>query len=319
MDSLAQYSSSEESLDTENTSERTDTSPAPHIEFPVPDFTPFSENYAMNRHKLVSSFISIPWITLAASTSKINAFVEATRSAVLLTMPSLRNRYNFFPQLASRTEVYGKFGFTNVRSVNDLHVSLFPNVSFPGHKAQQFESNLRKALALVVAPQELIIEKPPLPLDIMIGKDEPKQFIAFDFAPKLCVFTSSLTGALFIGVSLTPDDSGSLAQTKFLRGLSSVVRQQADVIGGNYKWSTMVSRPNELLDDGLPQINFHVTLMVGETPNNKRISTEEFYKLKDLLELLEVSRLLGGLRMEARDLVVRGTSGPPSVVSLVPS
>lgn len=271
----------------------------------------------MNRHKLVSSFISIPWKTLAASTKKINAFVEATRSAVLLTMPNLGDRYTFFPQLASRTQVYGKFGFTNVRSVNDLHVSLFPNVSFPGHKSQQFDSNLRKALTLVPVPQELIIEKPPLPLDIMIGKEQPEQCIAFELEPKLCVFTSSLTGALFIGVSLSPDDSTSVTQTKFLRGLSAVVQQQADVVGGNYKWSSMVSRPNEVLDDGLPRINYHVTLMVGETSNNKKISTDEFYKLKNLLELLEVSRLLGDLRMEARDLVIRRTSGAASVVSLV--
>lgn len=293
MDSLAGYSSSE---DDEN-------SPNPQL----PSFTPYLENYAMKQRNLQTCFVYLPWKALPAVTLKLQKCAKTVLSQLQREHPALVSRFQWTFAGANAPTVYGRTGYSNVMSLQQLHVSLFPNLSAEGHRFDQLLRNVPRALKAVEAPTSLVKQLPLSNVDRMT-QTKPKKVVALNIKLKLRCMSSSRSGSFFFTVEVAPD----LADHQYLIDLSRMCNEQADLLDCEYIWATMLR--SETIDD----FKYHATLLVGELKSNQpKLSTEEYVTINNIAQNADTETTLELMTIDVDALAI-STQGKVREFPLVP-
>lgn len=334
MDSLAKYSSSDESSEE---SERlavpkphlstkiqlnqvpTSSSPIPAID-QVGSLIPYLANYNMNKKSLLSGFVLLPWKPKVADINRLQSSTQRAINAISEKCPELKTRYDWHFTGANKPVVFGRYGYTNVGAVNSLHISLFPNFYGEKHRFTQLQSNMKRAVRNIALPGGLIKEQESSAIDKMLLLASTKKCISLRANPSLRCYMSSKSGTVFVALDIydKANGKGLLPEYQFLRQMTQFVEEQVGVLDCKYDWRTMVTTPSRKLDDGLPVIKYHVTLLIGEIQfYDRRLKPKEFQRLKEVVQLCNVSDVLGDITVDIECLRVRNIAGQSIDINLI--
>lgn len=332
MDSLADYSSSDESLDEPQKESVVTLRNSEKIEFhsedgpkalaldQVESLIPYLNNYNMNKKNLLSGFVLLPWKPQLAVTNRLQKTSQRAVDAISNKFPELKPRYDWHFTGANKPVVFGRYGYSNVSAVNSLHVSLFPNFYGEKHRFTQLKANIKRALKSFSLPNGLVKEQESSAIDKMLLLSNVKKFVSLRINPTLRCYMSSKSGTVFVALDIydKPDDEGMLPEYRYLRQMTRLVEDQVSILDCKYDWKTMVTNPQKKLDDGLPVIRYHVTVLIGEIQFfDRRLKTKEFHKLRDVVQLCDVSEALKDLTVDVDCLRVRNIAGQSIDINLV--
>ena len=80
----------------------------------------------------------------------------------------------------------------------------------------------------------------------------------------------------------------------------------------------MVTNPSKKLDDGLPVIKYHVTLLIGEIQIfDRRLKSGEFRKLRDVVQNCNVLEDLKDITVDVDTLQIRNIAGLTANIDLI--
>lgn len=292
-------------------------SPTSHLH----SLVPFLANYSMNRKNLLSGFLLLPWKPLPATMSRLQVCSQKAASAIKSKFPELNSRYDWHFAGANRPVVFGRFGYTNVGAINSLHVSLLPNFYTEKHRFSQIRANLKRAVSLISPPGELLQEQEASAIDKMLLKHPKKKFISLKIKPNLRCYMSSKSGTVFVALDINDEPSlgdHMLAEYRFLRTMTGLAEEQLELLNCEYDWKTMVTNPSKKLDDGLPVIRYHVTLLIGEIQIfDRRLKSGEFRKLRDVVQNCNVLDDLKDMTVDVDTLQLRNIAGMTANIDLI--
>lgn len=327
MDSLAHYSSSDESLEDPEQKPFQNKSEDDLLSLPraaaidqVENLIPYLDNYNMNKRNLLSGFVLLPWKPQVAQINRLQQVTQQAVKAISNKFPDLKTRYDWHFTGANKPVVFGRYGYTNVSAVNSLHVSLFPNFYGERHRFTQLKANIKRAVKNLPLPNGLVKEQESSAIDKMLLVNKTKKIISLRANPSLRCYMSSKSGTVFVALDIydKAEGKGMLPEYKFLRHMTRLVEDQVSVLDCKYDWKTMVTNPSKKLEDGMPVIKYHVTILIGEIQFfDRRLNSKEFHSLRDVVQLCEVSDALGDLTVDIESVRVRNIAGQSMDISLV--
>lgn len=338
MDSLADYSSSDESLggneipsvaefnelkeqQSPHTSEKLLLSQSRAAALDqVESLIPYLDNYNMNKKNLLSGFVLLPWKPQLGLINRLQSSTQRAVNAISDKFPELKPRYDWHFTGANKPVLFGRYGYTNVGAVNSLHVSLFPNFFGEKHRFTQLKANMKRAVKILSLPDGLVKEQESSTIDKMLLLTKVKKLISLRTNPVLRCYMSSKSGTVFVALDIYDKAEGKemLPEYKFLRQVTRLVEDQVSVLDCKYDWKTMVTNPLKKLDDGLPVIKYHVTILIGEIQFfDRRLKLKEFHELREVIQLCDVSDALNNITVDIECLRVRNIAGQSIDINLI--
>lgn len=325
MDFLAAYSSSDE----ESSPALESHNPKASLSLPIPQ-TPSSlaslvlylENYSMNRKKLLSGFILLQWLPEAQVALSLQKCCENVVENIQSKMPHVKPRYTWHYTGANKPLVFGRYGYTNVRAVNSLHVSLFPNFLADPHRFTQLHANLLRSVKGCPPPEELIKEKKASVLDKMLLEKGQKKYVSLKVNPNLRCYMSSKSATIFVALDINevvkPGEQ-FLPEYLYLRSLSKMIEDQAKIFECKYDWKTTTQSADKL-EDGLPLIRYHVTVLLGEVHFFKhKMNSKHFRQLKNIVQTTDMTEYLDDISVDVETMRLRNVAGLSFDIKLVNS
>lgn len=328
MDSLAAYATSDEESDSasesapESGQSELSVSPSPQLLPPeLPDLVLYLENYSMNRKKLLSGFLLLPWLPDPQVVSSLQKTCDHVVKSINTQMPHVHPRYSWHYTGANKPVVFGRYGYTNVGAVNSLHVSLFPNFFAEPVRFGQLHETLLRSIKSCAPPPEMIVEKHATTLDKML-KTKQKTFISLKTNTHLRCYMSTKSGSIFVALDIndTPQQGDRfLPEYQYLRSLSKMIEEQVQAFDASYDWKGVV-RSTERLEDGLPLFRYHVTILLGEVHMYKhRMNSKHFRQLRQIVEGIDVAKQVGNITVDVDKMKLRNIAGRSFDIDLVHS
>lgn len=324
MDSLAAYSSNDDESDSTPDHDQSESSISPAYQFPLPELPElvlYLENYAMNRKKLLSGFLLLPWLPDAHMVSSLQKTCEHVVKSINSEMPHVHPRYSWHYTGANKPVVFGRYGYTNVGAVNSLHVSLFPNFFAEPVRFSQFHETLLRSIKSCSPPPEMIVQKQATAIDRML-KTQQKAVVSLRTNSHLRCYMSTKSGTIFVALDIndTPEpDHRFLAEYQYLRSLSKMIEEQVQMFDAKYDWKSIVHN-TQRLDDGLPFFRYHVTILLGEVHMYKqRMNSKQFRQLRDIVQNIDVTEHVGEITVDVDTMKLRNIAGRSFDIDLVHS
>lgn len=297
MDSLAGYSSGSDSENQEDPEGQK----LPEFD----NFVLYSENYSMKKHGISSAFLCLPW--KVSNRALFRRCYDKTLKEIVKAMPDAESRFAFHSTVQSKAEVFGRYGITQKSAVNFPHITLFPNLHGERSKLKQLDKRLSKAIKEIRPPPELV-RSLSLALDAMTGTLSRKLSLRID--PKLYSYVSSVTGNIFVAINIIgPTRFQELPEKTYLRQLMGAIHKQVDALGFRYNWSNFVGGIKENNADGLPEVNFHSLVIIGEVKLfDKRFSKDEFERFKTIVRDIDISEFVNSINLEVETMYLRSNA-----------
>lgn len=323
MDSLAAYSSSDEETDpapekTAHSSAKTQQNPPPPPELAA--LVLYLENYSMNKNKLLSAFVLLPWLPDAKTVSSLQKTCDLVVQKIRTEMPHTDPRYSWHYTGSNKPVVFGRYGYTNVGAINSLHVSLFPNFFVDPARFDLLHANLARSVTSCAPPANLLVEKQQSALDKMLKENKARKAVSLRLNSQLRCYMLSKSGLIFVAVDINDvaENGGQfLPEYLYLRSLSKVAEEQAQNFECKYDWTALVPNTTRL-DDGLPFFRYHVTVLLGEVHMFKhKMSSKHFRQLRKIVEEFDVAETLGGVAVEVDTVRLRNIAGKSYDIRLV--
>lgn len=274
----------------------------------------------MNKNKLISSFLSLPWQPEPKVVSNLQAACNLAVKKLENEFPQLYKRYNWHFTGSNKPVVFGRYGMSNSSAVNSMHVSVFPNFHVDPKRVGLLHASLARSMKSVVPPLSLVAEKKSSILDQMLQDKTPKKAVVLGLMGSLKCYMLTKSGAIFVALGINEDSEMGerfLPEYRYLRQISNLAEEQARKHECVYDWSKMISNTNRL-EDGLPEFRYHVTLLLGEVFSHKnKVTRQEFEKVKKIMGSLEVSELLEDVSVELSTLRLKHINGKTLDMKLV--
>lgn len=268
----------------------------------------------MNQKNLIACFLLLPWLPDARIASKLQRVSSNITRLIETKLPDMNSRYLWHFTGAKTPVVFGRFGLSNVRCINSLHVSMFPNFLGPPHKFVQLHESLLRGIKTCPPPSDMVVESEPNNMDKMLGKG-PSKYVSLRFKPNLSCYLSSNSGSVFIALDIYEGRNQDLREIKYLRQIGEMVVDNLDDLGFQYNWSTIGVVKKE--GEKLPQFRYHMTVLLGEVYMfEKRLSHQEYIKLRELLRSVNVADYIGDINLDVNKLGLLDINGRSYTIPL---
>lgn len=263
----------------------------------VPSFIAYLENYTMNRKGYATAFPFLSCELSHASRSKIRSSLSQAVKVIDKFNPGINKLYssdNVLDQISYGTSLLGT---NNTDVAKRPHITMFPTCEARKHQILQFNDNVARRLHLWSPPENLIDRHSSI-LDSMLGEEGRGNRIKLPLEPEFSVLTLKSVNMLFLSCKIkrTPETES------FLKGLSSLLREQADSLNLKYDWWKHVGV------EGIDECLYHVSFQIYSL---KRPGTAiKFPKVIALEKALQKEiRPMEDLSVNIEDLVILNSNG----------
>lgn len=232
--------------DTDSSEEKQSDPPTPD---PVlPSFVSYLENYSMNQQKFASAFPFLLCELPQAFRQKLRPVLKTSLKTVERVVPNFHKLYSLENSVDQVSSAHRAMGVTNTNITKKLHITLFPIMKGKQYQISQLENNLVRRMRLW-SPPESLLGKPNV-LSAILGDSEKRQ-LKLQLEPRLEVLTLKTPNVIFIaGVVKKTKENESL-----LKGLSSLIGEQADNVNLSYEWWKSVGVT------GIDDCRYHVSFL----------------------------------------------------------
>lgn len=217
----------------------------------VPSFVTYLENYAMNRRNHATAFPFLLCELSQASRAKIRASLAQATKLIDKTNSPINKLYTSDNILDQISHGASALGTNNTELARRPHITVFPTCEGQKHKISQFNENVARRLRLWSPPDQLVCKSKSI-LDSMIGEEGGRSQIKLPLEPNLSILTLRTLNVLFVNLKIqrTPETE------TFLKGLSSLLTEQADSLNLKYDWWKHVGVGS--IDECLYHVSFKV-------------------------------------------------------------
>lgn len=276
-----------------------------------PPLLSYLQEYSMNIKRQINAFAYLPWQPSREAKAKLRAAGDVVLKAMKERVSNFENRFSTNSIVAAKAVAHGMFGHTNSRSLTDLHVSLFPNMTLPQYKYKELVGNSQRAIKSLQIPPEILVTEKASALDKMLsnGKASGKRMIRFKMDGKLHLYKLTKTGLIFLGIGLSKfavdDPTKTSPQFDYLTLISTALGEVADSSNVHYNWMQFnVGKHRQFTD--ISSMYYHFTVVVCELlPRGQRMSDPEYLETRKWLDEIDSSQYLDGLYFEADHLVLK--------------
>lgn len=230
----------------------------PPVPVPViPSFVAYLENYSMNQQKFASAFPFLLCELPQSLRAKLRPALKTSLKTVERVVPEFHKLYSMENSVDQVSSANRAMGVTNTNITKKLHITVFPIMKGKQYQIAQLENNLIRRMRLW-SPPEKLLEKPNV-LSSILGESHRRQ-LKLELEPKLEVLTLKTPNVIFIASVVKK----SKENESLLKGLSSLIGEQADNVNLTYEWWKSVGV------SGIDDCRYHVSFL---TYNIKRPGT----------------------------------------------
>ncbi|OBA19495.1 hypothetical protein METBIDRAFT_33171 [Metschnikowia bicuspidata var. bicuspidata NRRL YB-4993] len=270
----------------------------------------YLQEYSMNAKRQITAFAYLPWQPSREVKTRLRAASDKAIHVIREKVVNFDKRFAHNSVVAAKSVAHGVFGHTNKRSLTDLHVSLFPNISLPQNKLKPFLTHVQRAVKPLQVPSEILATQQLSALDRMLseGKATGKKLLRLQLDSRLHLYKLTKSGSIFVGIGLSKyaDEKREqlLPQFKYLTQISGAIENEAKLLNFDYNWMQFSLSKSDHARE-LLSLYYHFTLVICELhPRGQRMTEAEFEQTKQWLNEVDVSTYLENMYFEADHFVV---------------